>query len=776
MPDIPETIPPEDKQLIRGLLDDKPAEFTDLTLTQHEAFADGVLDDNNHLLVAETGNGKTFVAEALCRKALNEGEKVAYLVPSVALVGEKHEIITQWADDRATINQGYGYADADIIVATFESYFEAAIRGLADRFDRVVLDDFHEIYSSHRGPNIEKGISAALDNGSSVLAVSATVGNPHTVARWLDADLTISSEERAVPIREQPVEKTEQDYATQIAGVIRRNRDNGPFLVFNETKPYTESRARGVSQKVSFKVESDIDFREEISSRIDTELTESHKTLVRLLRNGIAYHHSNLEPGVKDLIEEYANEGIVKCIFCTTTLSYGFDSPTQSVIVADLKRRHGFIGVYEYVQWIGRAGRYTELYDEAYAFPMYRDEEAADVFQFDTPVEDKDIEDVESHLSNQEALRWVVLELVANGWEKDSEVVEFIQSTLFWSETVDQVPAHIELDVEQQPGQEVVDEIETTLDWLADLGLIHAQVGQPQTDETRYTATEIGEAIVEYEHSNWFDNTINSVLSIANWLKEHDEDMTPEMLIERISEEYYYCDTGNAATEATEIGKRMSANGLFGTPGTTAALTCWLWCDGVPVSVINGQFDNADLSGFANVANNISSALNSVQLLYDPHEMPAEPKWMEKLTTQVSEGIPGPDTYLVDTVDHFGRVLYNNLTEQLNATGRHGDWDVGKDHYVIERLSALLSDRPADQFLDVVRSTDKIGEQIGENILEAVEAWNPDDNARVEVPFVESLTDRDDSLVRHHTSPDDGDQQVVAAESGTQTTSLNDFQ
>jgi hypothetical protein len=130
---------------------------------------------------------------------------------------------------------------------------------------------------------------------------------------------------------------------------------------------------------------------------------------------------------------------------------------------------------------------------------------------------------------------------------------------------------------------------------------------------------------------------------------------------------------------------------------------------------------------------------------------------------------------LVDTVDHFGRVLYNNLTTQLNTTGKHSDWDVGEDHYLIERLSALLAERPTDQFLDVVLTTDNIGEKISENILEAVEAWNPDDT-RVEVPFAESLTDRDDELVRHHSSPDSGGGKAIAAESGTQTTSLNDFQ
>jgi replicative superfamily II helicase len=759
MADIPDNIPTEDQQIVSELLDQKPPEFTDLTLTQHEAFRDGALSDGNHLLVAETGNGKTFVAEALIKKALKDGENIAYLVPSVALVAEKQETIAEWAPDNATINQGYGYADADVIVATFESYFEAVIRGLTERFQQVVLDDFHEIYSTFRGPDIEKGISAALDNDSSILAVSATVGNPHTVSRWLDADLTISSEDRAVAIKEMPVEKTDELYADQITDLIRQHWDKGPFLVFNQTRSNTETRARGVARNISFDVEQDVDFRQEVTKKVDTELTDTHKELIRLLKNGIAFHHSGLESGVKDLVEEYTEEGIIKCVFCTTTLSYGFDSPCQSVIAADLKRRSGFVGIYEYVQWIGRAGRSTDLYDEAYAFPMWRDEEAAEKYQFDITVEDKDLEDVTSHLSSDTALEWLVLELVAHGWERDTEIIDFLQSTLFWSECVDQVPSHVTADVDEQPAEEVIDEVENTLEELESLGLIHSPIGQPQRDATRYNATEMGEAVVEFEHSNWFSNSVRDVLELADWLEQNDDGLTPEQLVKRLGEAYYRCDLGEYIPPTGEVGKLLETHELDMTEGTTAALVCWFWCTGVPIRTIEDQFDGQfDLDGLPNVADKLATALDSIQLLYEPYEMPREPEWLEKFTTQVSEGIPGPDVYLVDSVEYFGRVRYNRLTEQLNNSGRGTDWDVGEDHYLIERLSALLADVDAtDQFLHVVQSADKIGEEISENILEAVEAWSPSEHNRVEVPFLESLTERDDVLVQYHSTDSDTD-------------------
>lgn len=779
MPSIPETIPEQDQALIQELLADKPPEFTDLTVTQYEAFEDGVLEEGNHLVIAETGNGKTFIAEAVTKKAIENRDRVAYLVPSVALVGEKHETLTDWLPSELTVNKGYGYSEADVVIATFESFFEAIIRGYAGEFDTVVLDDFHEIYSDHRGPNIEKAISAALDKDMELLGISATIGNPHVIARWLEADLTISSEERAVPIRENPIEKTNEKYATQIARLIRKHRDKGPFLIFNDTTSNAQARAEGVAEKHSFDVPDDVDFHALVENAVSTELTDTHRTLIRLLNQGIAYHHAKMEDGLKELIEEHTEEGVIRCVFCTTTLSYGFDSPVQSVIVSDLKRWDGyrqFIGVYEYVQWIGRAGRSAEVYNEAYAFPLYNDEEASEKFQFDTRVENKDLEDVESHLATSTALQWLILELVNYGWETDQEVLEFVQSTLLWSETVDQVPEHVQDDFGLQPGEKVYKEVEETLKWLHRQGLITKPLGQPQTDETRYEATDLGSALVEYEHSNWFDNSIEDVLTLTEWLETQGADLTPESLIQRIAHEYVYCDIGQALGGDGPVTQKMAMHGLEGSPGTTAVLICWFWCQGIPVTDMQERF-GTDLSGLPNTARNLSIAIESIKHLYDPYEMPTEPEWVDSFASQVETGVPGPDMYLVDNVDYFGRVLYNRLTRQLNRMAQGSDWDLGRDHYLIERLSKLLAERNQDLLEDSLRSVEGIGPSISSNLTDCLETWDPDTDVRVEIPFVESFRTREpDEVTRHHESSTEFDDSGhEESRNSTKRTTLDDF-
>ena len=93
--------------------------YDSLKKTQRLALKDGILDAGNHLLVAETGNGKTLCAEAVTKKHLDQGGRAAYLVPSRQLVRDKRDSLQEWGSDEHRIHSGPG-ADqfSDVIVAT----------------------------------------------------------------------------------------------------------------------------------------------------------------------------------------------------------------------------------------------------------------------------------------------------------------------------------------------------------------------------------------------------------------------------------------------------------------------------------------------------------------------------------------------------------------------------------------------------------------------------------------------------------------------------------
>jgi ATP-dependent RNA helicase HelY len=79
------------------------------------------------------------------------------------------------------------------------------------------------------------------------------------------------------------------------------------------------------------------------------------------LTAGIAAHHAGMLPAFKETVEELFEEGMVKVVFATETLSLGINMPAKTVVIEDLWKfqgeRHELLTPGEYTQLAGRAGR-----------------------------------------------------------------------------------------------------------------------------------------------------------------------------------------------------------------------------------------------------------------------------------------------------------------------------------------------------------------------------------------------------------------------------------
>ncbi len=76
---------------------------------------------------------------------------------------------------------------------------------------------------------------------------------------------------------------------------------------------------------------------------------------------GVAAHHAGMLPVFKETVEELFEEGLVKVVFATETLSLGINMPAKTVVIEDLWKfqgeRHELLTPGEYTQLTGRAGR-----------------------------------------------------------------------------------------------------------------------------------------------------------------------------------------------------------------------------------------------------------------------------------------------------------------------------------------------------------------------------------------------------------------------------------
>ncbi len=802
MVSTPENLSDAETAYVGELLKAKP--FDEINETQRAFFEQGGLEESNTLLVAETGNGKTFCAESIVKRALERGQTVGYLVPSVQLTNGKYTSLSRWIDterytlSNATWGDEAGYQYADVIVATFDSHFEAAIRGVDSRIDVLVYDDFHELYSGFRGPTIEKSLAMAMDRDVEVCAMSATIGNPDEIARWLDAELIISPEDRGVPITERPLEKSgNKTYGEFIANHMAERPDEAPFMVFNFTTNHTRSRALQIASHSDFK-RPETNYREQIENAIDTTLTDTHRDLITCLEQGVGFHYSALENNIKQIVEKGVKSGEIQAISCTTTLAYGFDSPVQAVIVADLTRFGNFVGRWEYIQWIGRAGRDSEM-DEAYAYPIYSREDAADVFQFDTPVEEKSLESIGSHFGHPKGLdsdadyttnlesaktnlEWLLIELVENGWDSVDALVEFVSSTLYGHYALRDRPTLGEdpmLGGEAQSGHdEISDRVRDVLTELVENDFIK------MASESMLATTDLGTAAFEYDHATRLDCPPVAIKSLVETL-EATAPTDPETIVAELAEMFYQCNLGETVTDdgSPEFLELLERHDL-GTDeaGVTAGVMCWLWAEGIDIELIQLTLD-IDAAYVSQTGNQLAEAIRPLAELYTATSA-APPQWLETMARQMDAGVTAEDLHLTSYQGIArGRVII------LDDRIRNAWQNFGEGTETID-LSRPTVEKVAIQYENSVRfeqrlvsNAEGIGSQTAPTVVDAIEDWTAGETTIPERPplkasgreFLEAFGGEKQTRTDESVSTTAIEQGPTSIGSEPRPTSLDDF-
>jgi superfamily II RNA helicase len=92
------------------------------------------------------------------------------------------------------------------------------------------------------------------------------------------------------------------------------------------------------------------------------ESSPQYHRLRDLLVRGVAFHHSGLQPLLKEIVEILFSRGLVRLLFATETFSVGLNMPTKTVVFLELRKfadggEQRLLRPDEYIQMAGRAGR-----------------------------------------------------------------------------------------------------------------------------------------------------------------------------------------------------------------------------------------------------------------------------------------------------------------------------------------------------------------------------------------------------------------------------------
>jgi hypothetical protein len=313
------------------------------------------------VLATPTGSGKSLVALGLHFKALCEGKRSFYTAPIKALVNEKffalceafgHENVGMMTGD-ASINWA-----APVICCTQEVLANMALRQ-GERLDApyVVIDEFHFYGDRERGWAWQTPLITL--RRSTFLLMSATLGNTAPIEEKL-AKFTgretalVWSEERPVPLdfdyRETPLHETVED-------LLEERR--APVYVVN----FTQREAVEVASALTSARVASREQRQRIAQlsaemRFDTPFGREMK---RIVSHGIGLHHAGLLPKYRLLVEQLAQQGLLRVISGTDTLGVGVNIPIRTVLFTKLSKFDGervrVLSARDFKQIAGRAGR-----------------------------------------------------------------------------------------------------------------------------------------------------------------------------------------------------------------------------------------------------------------------------------------------------------------------------------------------------------------------------------------------------------------------------------
>jgi helicase len=534
--------------------------ISELYPPQAECIEAGLFDRKNILAAIPTASGKTLIAEMAMQKEIADGGKCLYIVPLKALASEKYD---DFSGKGVSVGIATGDPDQkdeylgryDIIVATSENT-DSLLRNKAEWLKRVsllVVDEIHLIGDETRGATLEMVIAKMRyqNPDMQVIGLSATMGNPEELAKWLDAAL-ITSEWRPVDLREGVYYQGKIRFGNSEREVPSPKKDDdlnllldtaeegGQCLVFVSSRRSAEAFAKKAAAALK-KSSPELDRYSEIIAKAD--VTASGKILSEAVKKGAAFHHAGLPRAARAAVEEGFRKGEIVSISSTPTLAAGLNLPARRVIVRDYQRydvRTGMnkIPVMEYRQMAGRAGRpRLDPYGEAVL--IAKEEKKVDEL-FDEFI-NAPAEDIKSQCQRESELRGHLLALITSGFASTRDEVSAFMERSFYAS---QKAVHRRLDRNVNKALEFL----TNAEMIDELGGVFSYTGFGSLSSRLYLAPEsalmIKDVLTEHSGAEFSPFGILHMLCMTPdmfrfYLKAADEKLVDKIIGNRCDEIWY---------------------------------------------------------------------------------------------------------------------------------------------------------------------------------------------------------------------------------------------
>lgn len=382
-------------------------DFKTLNRIQSRLQATALKSDENLLLCAPTGAGKTNVALLTMMREIGKNIntdgtinadkfKIIYVAPMRSLV---QEMVGNFSKRLQSYNITVSELTGDhqltreqihatqVIVCTPEKWDIITRKGGEKTFTKlvrlIIIDEIHLLHDE-RGPVLESLVARTIRNIETtqedvrLVGLSATLPNYQDVAAFLrvkpetglfyfdNSFRPVSLEQQYIGVTEKKALKRFQVMNEIVYEKVMEHAGRNQVLVFVHSRKETGKTARAI-RDMCLEKDSLGQFLKEGSASMEVLRTEAEQVknseLKDLLPYGFAIHHAGMSRVDRTLVEDLFADRHIQVLISTATLAWGVNLPAHTVIIKGTqvynpeKGRWVELSALDVLQMLGRAGR-----------------------------------------------------------------------------------------------------------------------------------------------------------------------------------------------------------------------------------------------------------------------------------------------------------------------------------------------------------------------------------------------------------------------------------
>ena len=374
--------------ILKGLMQASPLgnPFTD---AQYNVFEE-MKRRNHYSFSGSTSFGKSFIFEAFTKyiiKEHNKADNIAFVVPTKALINQVrnrlkdivdefgYKIITTPIIPKVFLNQDNKY----IFIFTAERLILYFTDKNNPQIDYLFVDEAHKLLSKKdtRTPLLYHALVLAKRKSVNIYFASPNIPNADVFLEMIN-----NSTDESISIIESPVTQNrffidtienksfmisdygddivfpklnfkENDIIGNLQLVLESFSEDRQSIIYCNTVDKTIQTAINFADRCSKIDSEEID---EVIKLIDERIHHQYY-LKKCLNKGIAYHFGGIPEEIKLRIENLYKQGLIKFLFCTSTLLEGVNLPAKNIFILSEKIGDGKMSDIDFWNLAGRAGR-----------------------------------------------------------------------------------------------------------------------------------------------------------------------------------------------------------------------------------------------------------------------------------------------------------------------------------------------------------------------------------------------------------------------------------